>query len=71
MSLELLNHKLDRAFGHMDVNGNGSIERGDLLGLGARILVGFGEADLGRRQQARPGLRVDLADPVHGDRRRR
>src|SRR4051794_17385736 len=28
----------------MDVNGDGSIERSNLLGLGARILVGFGEA---------------------------
>jgi Ca2+-binding EF-hand superfamily protein len=44
VSIELIKHKLDRAFGHMDVNGNGSIERSDLLGLGARILVGFGEA---------------------------
>jgi Ca2+-binding EF-hand superfamily protein len=44
MSLELLKYKLERAFGHMDVNGDGSIERADLLGLGARILVGFGEA---------------------------
>ncbi|MER6829347.1 EF-hand domain-containing protein [Streptosporangium sp. NPDC000563] len=44
MSTTLLNHKLDRAFGHMDVDGDGSIEREDLLGLGARILVGFGEA---------------------------
>ncbi|WP_406317191.1 EF-hand domain-containing protein [Streptosporangium sp. NBC_01639] len=44
MSTELLHHKLDRAFAHMDVNGNGKIERDDLLGLGARILIGFGES---------------------------
>ncbi|OUC94288.1 EF-hand domain-containing protein [Streptosporangium minutum] len=44
MSTELLKHKLDRAFAHMDVNGDGKVERDDLLGLGARILVGFGES---------------------------
>ncbi|WP_326638009.1 EF-hand domain-containing protein [Streptosporangium sp. NBC_01755] len=44
MSTRLLNRKLDRAFGHMDVDGSGSIKREDLLGLGARILVGFGES---------------------------
>jgi len=48
MSTTLLNHKLDRAFGHVDVDGDGSIEREDLLGLGARILVGFGEAPTSR-----------------------
>ncbi|WP_433255068.1 EF-hand domain-containing protein [Streptosporangium sp. CA-135522] len=44
MGIELLKHKLERAFAHLDVNGNGKIERDDLLGLGARILVGFGES---------------------------
>ncbi|MGV9779472.1 EF-hand domain-containing protein [Streptosporangium sp. NPDC003464] len=44
MSPELLRHKLERAFAHMDVNGDGKIERDDLLGLGARILIGFGES---------------------------
>ncbi|GHH63027.1 calcium-binding protein [Streptosporangium violaceochromogenes] len=44
MSTELLRHKLDRAFGHLDVNGNGKVERDDLLGLGARLLIGFGES---------------------------
>ncbi|NRQ39363.1 EF-hand domain-containing protein [Nonomuraea sp. NN258] len=44
MSIDLLNHKLDRAFDHIDANGNGVVEREDLLGLGARILVGFGES---------------------------
>ncbi|MGW4423079.1 EF-hand domain-containing protein [Streptosporangium sp. NPDC004631] len=44
MSTELLKHKLDRAFGHLDVDGNGRVERDDLLGLGARILIGFGES---------------------------
>ncbi|MCK2220587.1 EF-hand domain-containing protein [Actinomadura sp. ATCC 31491] len=44
MAIDLLNHKLDRAFDHIDANGNGVVERADLLGLGARILVGFGES---------------------------
>ncbi|GAA3144766.1 MULTISPECIES: EF-hand domain-containing protein [Nonomuraea] len=44
MAIDLLNHKLDRAFDHIDANGNGVVEREDLLGLGARILVGFGES---------------------------
>jgi hypothetical protein len=44
VAIDLLNHKLDRAFDHIDANGNGVVEREDLLGLGARILVGFGES---------------------------
>ncbi|MGC5011201.1 EF-hand domain-containing protein [Streptosporangium sp. DT93] len=44
MSTTLLNRKLDRAFAHVDADGSGSIGRDDLLGLGARILVGFGES---------------------------
>lgn len=44
MRTELRQRKLDRAFGHVDVNGEGEIGREDLLGLGARILVGFGES---------------------------
>ncbi|MEV3980266.1 EF-hand domain-containing protein [Nonomuraea sp. NPDC050227] len=44
MAIDLLNHKLDRAFDHIDANGNGVVEREDLLGLGARLLVGFGES---------------------------
>ncbi|WP_433441543.1 EF-hand domain-containing protein [Nonomuraea sp. CA-141351] len=44
MAIDLLNHKLDRAFDHIDACGNGVVEREDLLGLGARILVGFGES---------------------------
>ncbi|KAB8192673.1 hypothetical protein FH608_024630 [Nonomuraea phyllanthi] len=44
MAIDLLNHKLDRAFDHIDASGNGVVEREDLLGLGARILVGFGES---------------------------
>ncbi|MGW0803161.1 EF-hand domain-containing protein [Nonomuraea sp. NPDC002799] len=44
MAIDLLNHKLDRAFDHIDARGTGVVEREDLLGLGARILVGFGES---------------------------
>ncbi|WP_431892907.1 EF-hand domain-containing protein [Nonomuraea sp. bgisy101] len=44
MGAELRKHKLDRAFTHIDVNNRGQIERDDLLGLGARLLVGFGES---------------------------
>ncbi|SEL17646.1 EF-hand domain-containing protein [Nonomuraea pusilla] len=44
MAIDLLNHKLDRAFDHIDANGRGLVAREDLLGLGARILVGFGES---------------------------
>jgi Ca2+-binding EF-hand superfamily protein len=36
--------KLDRAFTHLDVDGDGQIEREDVLALGARLLIGFGEA---------------------------
>jgi len=44
VAIDLLNHKLDRAFDHIDAGGEGVVEREDLLGLGARILVGFGES---------------------------
>lgn len=44
MVTDLRNRKLDRAFGHMDLDADGIVEREDLLGLGARILVGFGES---------------------------
>ncbi|MFG2072531.1 Ca2+-binding protein, EF-hand superfamily [Nonomuraea maritima] len=44
MAIDLLDHKLDRAFAHIDVGGVGVVEREDLLGLGARILIGFGES---------------------------
>jgi Ca2+-binding EF-hand superfamily protein len=36
--------KLDRAFAHLDVDGDGQIEREDVIALGARLLIGFGEA---------------------------
>ncbi|MFI6326450.1 EF-hand domain-containing protein [Nonomuraea sp. NPDC050556] len=44
MVTDLRNRKLDRAFGHMDLDADGTVGREDLLGLGARILVGFGES---------------------------
>ncbi|MEV4219801.1 EF-hand domain-containing protein [Nonomuraea sp. ATR24] len=44
MAIDLLNHKLDRAFDHIDAGGAGVVAREDLLGLGARLLVGFGES---------------------------
>ncbi len=44
VAIDLLNLKLDRAFDHIDAAGRGVVDREDLLGLGARILVGFGES---------------------------
>jgi len=44
MANDLQLEKLDRAFDHIDANHSGEIERDDLLGLGARVLLGFGEA---------------------------
>lgn len=44
MPTDLQFDKLDRAFNHIDANRNGQIERDDLLALGARLLVGFGQA---------------------------
>jgi Ca2+-binding EF-hand superfamily protein len=40
---ELQDRKLDRAFDHLDADRDGAIDRGDLVGLGARVLLGFGE----------------------------
>lgn len=52
MTTELQNRKLDRAFGHIDIDNDGYIERDDVLGLGARILVGFGEAPTSAKGKA-------------------
>src|SRR5262245_39892297 len=41
---DLQERKLQRAFVHLDVDGDGRIEREDVLALAARMLVGFGEA---------------------------
>ncbi|KIZ17009.1 EF-hand domain-containing protein [Streptomyces natalensis] len=40
----LLNQKIDICFGHIDADGNGSLDREDLFTLGARLLAAFGEA---------------------------
>ncbi|MFD2353605.1 hypothetical protein ACFSTC_36695 [Nonomuraea ferruginea] len=34
MAIDLLNHKLDRAFDHIDAASRGVVDREDLLGLG-------------------------------------
>ena len=44
MTTDLQDRKLDRAFAQLDVDGNGFVERGDVVGLGARLLVAFGES---------------------------
>ncbi|MEO5875149.1 MAG: EF-hand domain-containing protein [Streptosporangiaceae bacterium] len=40
---ELQDRKLDRAFDHLDADRDDVIARDDLVGLGARVLLGFGE----------------------------
>lgn len=40
----VLDRKIDVCFGHIDADGNGSLDREDLFTLGARLLAGFGEA---------------------------
>jgi Ca2+-binding EF-hand superfamily protein len=42
MTTELLIQKLDRAFDQLDINSNGQIQRDDLIGLGNRLILGFG-----------------------------
>lgn len=44
MTSELQLQKLDRAFDQIDANSNGQIDRNDLLGLGSRIVLGFGQS---------------------------
>ncbi|MFI1281041.1 aldehyde dehydrogenase family protein [Streptomyces sp. NPDC020858] len=39
----LLNKKFDVCFGHLDADGNGSVDREDLLTLGAQLLAAFDE----------------------------
>jgi Ca2+-binding EF-hand superfamily protein len=43
MVTEMQIEKLDRAFDHIDADRTGEIERDDLIGLGSRVLLGFGE----------------------------
>ena len=45
----LQDRKLDPAFAHLDVDGDGQIEHEDVLALGARLLIGFGEAPTSTR----------------------
>ncbi|MFZ3494084.1 aldehyde dehydrogenase family protein [Streptomyces sp. 5.8] len=40
----LLHRKFDVCFGHIDADGNGSVDREDLLTLGAQLLAKFGES---------------------------
>ena len=49
MATELQIEKLDRAFDHIDADRSGEIERDDLIGLGSRVLLGFGEAPTSNR----------------------
>jgi Ca2+-binding EF-hand superfamily protein len=47
MATELQVLKIDRSFTYIDVDGNGTITRDDLQGLGARLLAGFGASPAG------------------------
>lgn len=49
MATELQIEKLDRAFDHIDADHTGQIERDDLIGLGSRVLLGFGQAPTSSR----------------------
>jgi len=40
---ELQLQKLEKAFDHLDINHNGQIERDDLIALGNRLILGFGQ----------------------------
>lgn len=40
---ELQLQKLDKAFDHLDINHNGQIQRDDLIALGNRLILGFGQ----------------------------
>ncbi len=44
MTTELQILKLDRAFDQLDVGSNGQLERDDLVGLGSRMILGFGQS---------------------------
>jgi Ca2+-binding EF-hand superfamily protein len=44
MTTDIQDRKLERAYGQLDIDGNGYVERDDIVGLGARLLVGFGES---------------------------
>lgn len=48
----LLDLKLDRAFGQIDVNGNGCIDRDDIAALVARLVAGFRESPQSEKAKA-------------------
>lgn len=48
----LLRRKLDRAFGQVDVNGNGYVEYDDIVALATRLMDGFGEPPDGQKGKA-------------------
>ncbi|MCP2327164.1 Ca2+-binding EF-hand superfamily protein [Hamadaea flava] len=52
MSTTLLDLKLDRAFGHLDVNANGHIEHDDVVALVARLVAGFRETPASPKSKA-------------------
>lgn len=52
MTTTLLDLKLDRAFGHIDVNGNGYIDHDDVAALVARLAAGFHEPLSGDKGRA-------------------
>ncbi|GAB3679102.1 hypothetical protein GCM10027589_49360 [Actinocorallia lasiicapitis] len=52
VTTDLQARKLDRAFDHLDVDRDGIIERDDLVSLGARFLLGFGEPPTSSRGRA-------------------
>jgi Ca2+-binding EF-hand superfamily protein len=52
MGTTLLDLKLDRAFGHLDVNRNGHIDHDDVVALTERLVKGFHEEPDGARGKA-------------------
>lgn len=44
--------KLDRAFGHLDVNANGYVEHDDVVALAERLIAGFGESPTSEKGRA-------------------
>ena len=48
----LLDVKLDRAFRHLDVNGNGYLEHDDIVALVARLVAGFRVSPSGEKGRA-------------------
>jgi Ca2+-binding EF-hand superfamily protein len=44
MTTELQIQKLDKAFDQLDVSSNGELDRDDLIALGSRLILGFGQS---------------------------